>query len=119
MTHAQGFSHAEYDKIVEETIEQIRELSALKGGEYAGDYDRLANFRRNADNCGVPMELIWRIYAGKHWDAITTYINDVVNHKDRPRLESLAGRANDLIVYLILFKCMLFERESDVSSSTK
>ena len=42
------FPHAEYDRIIETTIDEIRKLGTLKGGEYAGDVDRLANFRRNA-----------------------------------------------------------------------
>jgi hypothetical protein len=57
------------------------------------------------------MELVWRIYAGKHWDAISQYIKDIQTGKERHRLESLSGRADDLIVYLLLFKAMLMERE--------
>lgn len=104
------FSHAEYDQIVTETIEQIRSLSTLKGGEYAGDTDRLANFRRNAEALGLNMEQVWSVYAAKHWDAVMQYVKDLGAGKSRPRLEGLEGRADDLIVYLILFKAILKER---------
>jgi len=102
-----------YSKLLTETWETITELGNKKGGEYAGDHDRLANFRRNGADLELPMEVIWRIYASKHWDAIGQYIRDLAAGTTRPRMESLAGRADDLIVYLILFKAMLIEKERD------
>ena len=105
-----SFSHQEYDQIVQETIENIKELSSLKGGEYAGDNDRLANFRSIAQALGLNMEQVWAVYAAKHWDAIMQYVKDLGEGKTRERLESIAGRADDLIVYLILFKAMFIER---------
>jgi len=106
------FSHEEYALIVDQTIQQIKELSSLKGGEYAGDEDRLANFRRNAINLGLTMEDVWSVYAAKHWDAIMQYVKDLRDNKTRKRLESIEGRMDDLIVYLILAKAMYRERES-------
>jgi len=100
-----------YDKLLAETIETITELGKLKGGEYAGDHDRLANFRRNGEHLNLPMEIIWSVYAAKHWDAIGQYCVDRLEGTKRQRMESLAGRADDLIVYLILFKAMLLDRE--------
>lgn len=106
------YTHAQYDKLVKATIEQINSLSKLKGGEYAGDVDRLANFRRNAAALGLNMETVWAVYAGKHWDAIQQYVKDLQEGKTRPRAESITGRADDLIVYAILFKAMVEEREA-------
>ncbi len=105
------FSHAEYDSLVSSTIEQVKKLGSLKGGENAGDDDRLANFRRNGLDLGLPMEVIWRVYAVKHWDAIGQYIKDILHGKNRERMESLTGRVDDLIVYALLLKAMLVERE--------
>lgn len=104
------FSHAEYERIVEDTISQIHSLSKLKGGEYAGDVDRLANFRRNAEALGLNMEQVWSVYAAKHWDAVMQYVKDLGTGTERQRLEGIEGRADDLIVYLILFKAILKER---------
>jgi hypothetical protein len=105
------FSHKEWDELVDKTIKQIHYLSSTKGGEYAGDDDRLANFRRNASEIGVSMEVVWRIYIGKHWDSISQYIKDIQTGKDRDRSEPLEGRFDDLIVYAILGKAILRERE--------
>lgn len=106
------FSHESFDKIIAQTIEQIRNLAALKGGEYAGDEDRLANFRRNAQSLGLDYRQIWAVYSAKHWDALIQYIKDVGQGTERRRLESLEGRCDDLIVYLLLFKAMLKEQEA-------
>ena len=99
-----------YDKLLVQTWETITELGKKKGAEYAGDQDRLENFRRNGERLNLPMEVVWAVYAAKHWDAITQYIADLRAGKSRERMESLAGRCDDLIVYLILFKAMLQER---------
>lgn len=107
------FSHEAFDRIIAQTIEQIRNLSALKGGEYAGDEDRLANFRRNAASLGLDYRQIWAVYSAKHWDALVQYIKDVGAGTERRRLESLEGRCDDLIVYLLLFKAMLKESTAD------
>lgn len=104
------FSHDQYNRLVEATVNQIKRLSELKGGEYSGDHDRLANFRRNGLSADLPMETIWRIYAAKHWDAIMQYELDTRQGKSRERLEDISGRADDLIVYLVLFKAMVMER---------
>ena len=105
------FSHKEYEEIVNKTIDQIHSLSKLKGGEYAGDTDRLANFRRNAASLGLSMEQVWAVYAAKHWDAIQQYVKDIASGTERVRLEGIEGRADDLIVYLILFKAIEKERQ--------
>lgn len=94
-----------------DTFAEMKKLGSLKGGEYAGDQDRLANFRRNGANLGLPMETIWAVYAAKHWDAVQQYVKDLNTGKQRERLEGVSGRVDDLLVYLILFKCMLQERE--------
>jgi hypothetical protein len=104
------FSHPEWEKLLANTIEDIRALATVKGGEYAGDSDRLANFREGARKLGLNMETIWAVYADKHWTSIFQYIQDLQIGKQRPRAEPMAGRADDMIVYLILFKAMLKER---------
>lgn len=111
MVNAPVYLHSEYQALVNKTVEAIQQLSEQKGGEYAGDVDRLANFRRNADNLGLLMEQIWAVYAGKHWDAIQQYVKDLGEGKTRPRMEPIQGRMDDLIVYLILMKAITEERE--------
>lgn len=104
------YPHAKYNVLVDETITTLKRLGELKGGEYAGDLDRLANFRRNAQALGLPMESIWAVYAAKHWDAVMQYVQDLNTGVQRERMEPITGRIDDLIVYLLLFKAILDER---------
>lgn len=108
------FKNAEYEALVDDTVKKIKDLGVLKGGEYAGDHDRLANFRRNGFDQDLPMETVWRVYAAKHWDAIGQYIKDIRSNTQRLRLESISGRVDDLIVYLLLFKAMIVEHDREI-----
>lgn len=105
------YGHKTWRAILDETISSIGLLCNTKGQEYAAsDTDQLANFRRRSDRFGLPMEAAWVLYAGKHWDALETYVRDLIENKTRERSEPLEGRVDDLIVYLVLFKAMLAER---------
>lgn len=106
------FTHQRWDDLLDSSFTEIKKLGQLKGDEYSGDTDRLANFRRNGEAQGLPMETIWAIYAGKHWDAIQQYVRDQREGKVRNRLETIEGRVDDLLVYLLLFKAMLQEARS-------
>lgn len=103
------FTHHEWETLLATSISSIKELAKLKGGEYAGDVDRLANFRHNATALGLPMESIWAVYAAKHWDALMQYVRDKNEGTSRDRLEPIEGRVDDLLVYLLLFKAILRE----------
>lgn len=106
-------THQEFDeKIFQPTIKQMQELGRVKGGEYSGDADRLDNFKRNAAALGLDPLQVWAVYAAKHWDSLMTFIRDITEGKtDRPRSEAIDGRADDLLVYMMLFKALLLERQ--------
>lgn len=107
------YTHDQWNKLLDGSIEEIKRLSIQKGGEYAGDSDRLANFRRNGANLGLTMEQVWAVYAGKHWDAIIQYVRDHSAGVERVRAEPISGRLDDLIVYALLMKAMVEERASE------
>jgi hypothetical protein len=73
-----AYSWEQWDKLVEHTMARITALQRVKGQEYSGEVDRLRNFRHAAEELGLVQEVVWRVYAGKHWDAITTYVGDLV-----------------------------------------
>jgi hypothetical protein len=106
-----AYSQKDFDYLLANTIENVKELSLVKGAEYAPNDDRLENFRRVARTLNLPMEVVWQVYAAKHWDAIQTYIADILHRRSRYRSEPIYGRVEDLIVYLILLKAMIQERE--------
>jgi len=110
MTTILKVTHQAYDALVASTVDQIITLGIQKGGEYAGDRNRVENFVRNAINLQLEPEQVWAVYAGKHWDAIIQYVNDLAANKSRPRSESITGRVDDLIVYALLMKAMMIAR---------
>lgn len=99
----------EFDIVLEETIVSIKRLLTVKGGEYAGNEDRLANFKRGAERVGLhPLQVLW-IYTSKHVDSVETYIKDVAQGKTRERSEPIEGRLDDIINYCILAKALVAE----------
>ena len=103
-----------FDKFVQETVAATADLLRVKGGEYAGSLDRLANFKRGAELTGVtPLQCAF-IYASKHYDAVATFVRDEAAGMERPRSESIEGRFDDLINYCILMKALVREAEPRV-----
>lgn len=110
MTTKLNTTHRAYDSLVADTVDNVITLGINKGGEYAGDNNRLENFVRNAQSLNLEPEQVWAVYAGKHWDAIIQYVNDTASGKSRTRSEPITGRVDDLIVYLLLVKSMMIAR---------
>lgn len=97
--------------IVKPTLENIQKLMVVKGGEYAGSADRLANFKRGSKLTGCTSLQVLFIYLSKHYDAVATYVRDQSAGVERPRSESIDGRIDDIINYCILLKGLVYEAE--------
>jgi hypothetical protein len=98
-----------------ELFSQIEIIMDLKGKEYSGKIDRLANFKRNGNNLGLPPESIWAVYCGKHWDSLMSFIREIGEGKDIEEIEKnlsepINGRILDIITYLILLQGLIQER---------
>lgn len=98
-----------FNALVESTMRDTLQLLAVKGGEYAGSDDRLANFKRGAALTGATPLQVAFIYASKHYDAIATFVRDNAIGTYRARSESIGGRFDDLINYCILMKAIIQE----------
>lgn len=99
----------QFEKLVTETLASTRELLVVKGGEYAGSDDRLANFKRGAALTGCTSLQCLFIYMSKHYDAIATFVRDEAAGITRPRTEPIEGRLDDLINYCLLAKALIAE----------
>lgn len=110
MQESPKFSNTAWAALLDRAVARIKSLAESKGGEYSGDEDRLENFRRQGLRLGLPMEVVWSVYANKHWDSLATYIKDLNTGRKRNYSEPIDGRVDDLLVYLLLFKAMLEER---------
>lgn len=102
----------DFDKLVVQTLESVKSLLTVKGGEYAGSDDRLANFKRGAALTGVTPLQVAFIYASKHYDAIATFIRDSADGTQRTRSESIEGRLDDLMNYCLLMKGLVHEAQT-------
>lgn len=106
----------EFNKVVDETLAETRRLLVVKGGEYAGAEDRLANFKRGASLTGAtPLQVLF-IYLSKHYDAVATYVRDDAAGYTRPRSESIEGRFDDIINYCLLAKALVREADQTIHS---
>lgn len=98
-----------FNTLVKGTYEESARLLLVKGGEYAGSDDRLANFKRGAALTGVtPLQCLF-IYMSKHYDAVATFVRDEAAGVKRERSESIEGRLDDLLNYAILAKALIAE----------
>lgn len=101
--------------LIKQTTDHIYELSSTKGREYTdGSADRLENFKSEGKNIGITEYQIWSVYASKHFRAIQSFIrNDGKIFSN----ESIDGRIDDLILYLLLLKGLIADRESKNADS--
>ena len=106
-TDTRFFTTKAFEEVTQLTVRRLFQLSETKGKEYSGPLDRLANFRRYAESLGLDYRMVLAVYAGKHWDAIVSYCKTGKVFSS----ESIDGRIDDLIVYLLLLKCMVIESE--------
>jgi len=111
-------TNVEVEELIKDTFDRILHLREVKAAEYSEDGDALSNFRRNGEDMGLPMEVVWRVYAGKHWDALSQHVRDIGNGTRRVLSEPIESRIDDLIVYLCLFKAMLRERDAKRAPAT-
>jgi hypothetical protein len=102
----------EFDVVVHDTINNIQDLLRVKGGEYAGSEDRLANFKRGAALTGATPAQVLFIYLSKHYDAVATFVRDQAANVKRERSEPIGGRLDDIINYCILLKAMVIEAQT-------
>lgn len=85
---------------------EIQDLRHSGQKEYALDSDSFSNFNKLAEELNINRESVLWTYAMKHKDGIASYIRGYKSQR-----EDVRGRINDLIVYLMLLRCMIDEKE--------
>ena len=106
---------AEFDRLIEEQIKDIRDRSGSKNKEYARGGDKLYNFRRAAEVLRTNVERA-------HWGMFMKHlisIQDIMEDLDRgwkPTRKLLDEKIGDAIVYLILFKAIMIDENHVLDS---
>lgn len=102
----------QFTKLVDDTFTDCRNLLVVKGGEYAGSEDRLANFKRGAALTGCTPEQVLLVYLSKHYDSYCTYVKTKAEGNVRQSSEPITGRLDDLINYCLLAKALFVEGQN-------
>ncbi|TXG97713.1 MAG: hypothetical protein E6R08_06235 [Nevskiaceae bacterium] len=92
-------------------LEQLKKLTATKGKEYtnnesSGAADQHANFYRQAQELGLTPEQVLGVYLNKHLDAVKSFIKT-----GAVLSEPIEGRIDDAILYLILLRGLVIDRQ--------
>ena len=88
-------NRADFDKLVNDTMAATAGILIAKGAEYAGDGDRLANFKRNAEKQSTTSLQIWKQYYSKHADSIDTYFKRVNDKAIKHAMNCVREEAKD------------------------
>lgn len=108
----------EFNKLVEERCEKIKQVLAKKAGEYTRKDDRHHNFRQGASMFGTTPEQYLMALNGKHLVSIMDMINDI-NQEPNKKYSEVAAEAarammdekiGDAINYFILLEGLMKER---------
>lgn len=99
---AKRSSKAAVAVVMDRVFDECRGIRGAGQAEYAHrDENAFANFERVAERLGMKREAVLMVYAEKHLDGIHSWIQ---GHKSQR--ESVKGRINDVIVYLVLLRAM-------------
>ena len=99
---------SDFEALMGNTFGNLTKLSASKGLEYSGETDRLANFKDQAKLLGfaTPIQVLG-VYLNKHLGSINKFISGL----DKGLSEPIEGRIDDAILYLVLLKALINEKE--------
>lgn len=101
----------DFNKVVEETLESVKQLLITKGAEYRRNEDVFHNFREGSKRTGLSMEKVLDGFLLKHEISISDMTYDLAKGI-QPTREKIEEKFLDNIVYLIIKKSMLIDRIS-------
>ena len=100
-------TQAQVKGIFEGIFHEVMALREAGQAEYAHKLDNaFRNFENIASYLDLDRKKVLLTYMIKHIDGIVAYVN---GHKSQR--ESVKGRINDAIVYLMLLRCMIEDEE--------
>jgi hypothetical protein len=102
-------SQNEVKAVMDQVFAECHQLREAGQKEYAHtDHDAFGNFNRLSTLLGLTRGQVLMVYLTKHLDGIASYVKG-----HRSQRESVKGRINDAIVYLVLLRGMV---ECDTTS---
>ena len=84
-----------FDRLVDAARIRQDGILKVKGHDYSGEVDRVANFKRVGGNLGITPATALAVYMHKHWDSIMTFVRE-----GKVQSEPIVGRLDDMHNYL-------------------
>ena len=99
-----------FDWVIEETLDNIRNILVIKGKEYRRFSNPFHNFEEAAKVLHTTREdALWG-FAMKHYISIQDIKSDLKFRNELPSKAQVEEKYNDLIIYLMLEKASLIDR---------
>lgn len=99
----------QFDKIVEQRCDKIKEVLSIKAKEYVRGDDRLHNFNRGAAISGVSRERVLHGFMLKHYISYLDMLDDIDEGK-YPDWAYVDEKIGDIVNYFILLEASLKEK---------
>jgi len=98
-----------FEQIVDETLNQIKEVLIIKGKEYRRNNNPFHNFDEGSKRSGLIREKVLDGFLLKHEISIADMTNDL--EKDiLPKIETIEEKFGDNLIYLILKKASIIDK---------
>ena len=98
-----------FDEIVNDTIENIRDVLLIKSKEYQRNNNPFHNFDEGSKRSGLIREKVLDGFLLKHEISIADMTNDLENGI-LPKIETVEEKFGDNLIYLILKKASIIDR---------
>ena len=98
-----------FEKVVTDTLEEVKELLIVKGKEYRRNDNVYHNFDQGAKIKGITSEKVLDGFLLKHEISIADMTDDL-DKGILPNKEKVEEKFNDNIIYLLIKKAMILNR---------
>lgn len=98
----------EFDKVIEDTLQHIKNLLIVKGKEYRRNNDVFHNFHQGMNITGQTREEVIYGFALKHIISINDMRKDIKSGVI-PKISTVEEKFNDLLVYTLIEKASVID----------
>ena len=98
-----------FEQVVDETLNQIREILLVKGAEYRRNQDPFHNFNQGAIKSQQHSLKVLDGFLLKHEISISDICNDIIYYDKKPKIEIVNEKLGDNLIYLLIKKAMLID----------
>jgi len=102
-------SEEDFNFIVTDTLDKIKETLIVKGKEYRRNSNVFHNFEQGSNRSGLSREKVLDGFLLKHEISIADMTNDL-DKGVFPKIETVNEKFGDNIIYLIIKKAMIIDR---------